>query len=96
VFLLNGGAILALLTLIGSLFGKGDHTMVRVAISLTRALIPALYWFAGGLMLAALVAAIAFFNFGFSEQSYPSPGQLFDFIHHQPFEQAPRTILERV
>ena len=96
VFLLNAGAILALLTLVGSLFGKGDHVMALVTISLTRDLVPALYWFAGGLVLAALVAAIAFFNFGFLAQSYPFPGQLFDFIHHQPFEQAPRTIIRSI
>src|SRR3954470_13937916 len=29
-------------------------------------------------------------------QAYPSPGQLFDFIHHQPFEQSPRTILRNI
>src|SRR5687767_10130130 len=34
VFLLNGGAILTLLTLLGSLFGKNDHTILLVGISL--------------------------------------------------------------
>jgi hypothetical protein len=40
-FLLNGGAMIALLTFIGSLFNKGDHSVILVAISFSKAIYPA-------------------------------------------------------
>jgi hypothetical protein len=73
IFLLNGGAILALLTFIGSMYGKSDLN-VLVAISLGKKLVPAFYCFAGGLVSAALVAAIAYFNWMIVTESYPGAG----------------------
>ncbi|WP_230531114.1 hypothetical protein [Microvirga roseola] len=90
VFLLNGGAILALLTFIGSMYGKNDLN-VLAAISLGKKIVPAFYCFAIGLCSAALVALIGFFNWNLIANSYPGPGPLFDFLHHKPIEEKPAT-----
>ena len=49
LFLLNGGAILALLTLLGALYGKGDPAAAQLARELSRGLLPAFPWFVVGL-----------------------------------------------
>jgi hypothetical protein len=89
VFLLNGGAILSLLTFIGSMYGKSDLNIL-VAISLGKRLVPAFYYFAAGLGSAALIAAIGYFNWGFVANSYAGPGPLFDFLNRKSIEDNPK------
>jgi hypothetical protein len=86
VFLLNGGAIIALLTFIGSMYTK-DALNIMVAISLGRSLVPAFLCFAGGLVCAALVAAIAYFNWNYVASSHPGPMALYEFLHGKPLRQ---------
>jgi hypothetical protein len=88
VFLLNGGAIIALLTFISSMYGKSDLNIL-VAISLGKKLVPAFYLFAIGLVSAALVAAIGFFNWGWAALSHPDPAEVYNFVHHTPIEDRP-------
>jgi hypothetical protein len=89
VFLLNGGAILSLLTFIGSMFGKSDLNIL-VAISLSKGVMPAFYVFATGLAFAALVAAVGFFNWTWVAEAYPTVGQIHDFIHNKPIDDIPK------
>ncbi|WP_162820692.1 hypothetical protein [Microvirga calopogonii] len=88
VFLLNGGAIIALLTFVSAMFGKTDLN-VLLAITLGKKLVPAFYCFAGGLAAAALVTGLGFFNWRVVADSYAGPGPIFDWIHNKPIEQPP-------
>lgn len=79
IVLLNGGSIIAVLTLVGSLYGKGDHTLTLIAISLVKCLVPALYCFGVGLCSAAIAAACGYLNFGFIAGVHTSPENLHNF-----------------
>jgi hypothetical protein len=73
VFILNGGAILALLALLSGLFGKNDQTLLLVGISLGRSSAPGLYWFAAGATLATVISLIGYLNWSFLSSSYYGP-----------------------
>jgi hypothetical protein len=85
LFLLNGGAILALLTFIGSMYGK-DSLNVLVAISLSTKLLPAFYAFAVGLIATTLTAIIGYFNWNWAVGTYPDPADLHMWLQHKPLE----------
>lgn len=81
LFLLNGGAIIAFITFVGGLYTRGDHGLILAAISFGKALLPALYFFIGGLCLSAVVSGIAYFNFSAASETYLGPWQAFNFVH---------------
>lgn len=62
VFLLNGGAIIALLALLGALLGKEGALASGAARSLTQHLVPGFYCYIGGVVSAALIAGIGYLN----------------------------------
>ena len=61
-FLLNGGSILALLTFIGPIYGKGDQSIILVVINFSKSVYPAFLAYVAGLVSIATTAAIAYFN----------------------------------
>jgi hypothetical protein len=89
LFLLNGASIIASLSLIGSLFTKGETSLTLVAVSLTHALKPALICFVIGLILATVVSGLAYLNFSAVAQSYWTPEHLFQFLHAKQPDPAP-------
>jgi hypothetical protein len=56
--LINGGAAVAAMALVGALVGRGGATMETI-----RPVLRCLYWFGGGTVLAAFTAGSAFFAF---------------------------------
>lgn len=77
--ILNGGAIIALLGLIGSMFSRGEGS-VQVGVSLASSALPAFYFFAGGLVLTASTAGIGYISFNASAVGHISPGHLLTFM----------------
>ncbi|MGU3421359.1 hypothetical protein [Methylobacterium sp. D54C] len=78
--LLNGGAIIALLSLVGALISKSDQKSIMVAISFLHSLAPALFCFAGGLVASGLLAALIWRNWLAIANTYQSPKHLSDLI----------------
>jgi len=91
-FLLNGGAILAILTFISSLYGKGDHATTLVAISFSRSVFPAFVLYLAGLVSIALTAAIGYVNWLFVSASFMDEADLFHFMHSKPPAEHPKGI----
>ncbi|GEP07936.1 hypothetical protein MOX02_59740 [Methylobacterium oxalidis] len=81
LFLLNGGAILALLTFTASFFSRSDHTMALVGISLAKQFVTAFYFFGAGLASAAIISGIAYVNYSALYHTYDTPGGLFLLIN---------------
>jgi hypothetical protein len=91
VFILNGGSILALLTFIGAVFGKGDATVIMVAISLSKALHPAFLSFIFGLMFAAATSAISYLNWNWVYRSYMQADDFNLYMRSLPSEPSPES-----
>jgi hypothetical protein len=72
VFLLNGAAILALLTFIGSSIGK---SVEGIAIS-PALFVPAFVKYSVGLLLTAIAMICAYFNYAGLHAGYADPGAL--------------------
>jgi hypothetical protein len=89
LLLLNGGAILSLLTFIGSLFSKGDERNILVASSFTHSLVPAFCCFVCGLILAATTSGVAYLNFLHGSELWNGPSQNFKFIHGEKVPENP-------
>lgn len=68
--LLNGGAMIALLTLIGALHGRADQTKLAAVGPFTDKLQFGMQFFIAGLVLAALTAGLAFFAWRFVAATY--------------------------
>lgn len=75
-FLLNGGSILALLSFIGSIFGKGDVKAILFASYLSANLQEAFVFYSCGLISTVLCAAVAYLNWLFVYQSWMNEGEL--------------------
>lgn len=69
-FLLNGSAIIALLTLIGALGGKGEPGKMSAVALVTRKLLVGVEFFIAGLSAATLSAGIAMFAWQFSAGTF--------------------------
>lgn len=74
-FLLNGGAIIALLALIGSIFEKADKNTFMVVINFASALKESFYWYVGGLFCTAVTTGLGYCNWGFVFRTYFNEGQ---------------------
>lgn len=81
LFLLNGGAILALLTFTASLFSRNDQTLILLGVSLAKKLITAFYFFGGGLTCAAVLAGIAYVNYSALYSTMEGPVSLLNFLN---------------
>lgn len=75
MFLLNGGAIVALLTLIGAMFGKSDGSTLIVVIQFAYQIKYAFYFFIGGLVFTSATAAAAYINWSLVFRTYFNEGQ---------------------
>lgn len=78
--LLNGGAIIALLSFLGALIAKSDEKSLLVAISFAKSLKPALLCFAAGLIAAGLLAALTYRNWLAIAESQQTPKQHYDLV----------------
>lgn len=77
-FLLNGGAMIALLAFIGALFGRSD--IANVAISFSAKMPWAFGIYSGGLLAAALSAASGYLNFQYVYATHFDEGHLLRFL----------------
>lgn len=75
MFLLNGGAMIALLALIGTIFGKSEGSTLSVVINFAQQIKLAFYFFIGGLIFASATAATAYINWSFVFRTYFNEGQ---------------------
>lgn len=74
--LINAGAIVALLTFLGTMFGKGTAASFVLASYLASAMLPAFYCFAFGLLSIILCAALTYGNWIYVYQSWMGVGEL--------------------
>lgn len=81
LFLLNGGAILALLTFTASFFSRNDQTLILIGISLAKQFTIAFYFFGAGLASAAIISGIAYVNYSALFRTYDTPHGLFLMIN---------------
>lgn len=72
--LLNGGAVIAILTLIGTLYGKSG-TQLHLVAAFSGKLQVGLYFFLTGLVTATLIAAAALWQWFFYAQTFFHEGQ---------------------
>lgn len=80
VFALNGAAIIALLTLIGSLHSKDSNIVSGYARELTVSLMPSFFLYGVGVFSAALTAGIGYLNWSVVAESYWQPADLYKFF----------------
>lgn len=75
MFLLNGGAMIALLALIGAIFGKSEGSTLSVVIHFAQQIKVAFYFFIAGLIFTSATAATAYMNWSFVFRTYFNEGQ---------------------
>jgi hypothetical protein len=94
---LNGGALVALLAFVASLYGK-DATYAPMAKALTAGLIVPFIWFVIGLGLAAVIAGLGYLSFSLVASMYPEPADLSAWMRSNPLptQSRPRTVLVAV
>lgn len=80
LYILHGGALVALLSFAASLYGKSDEKNILIAISVAHGLRPAFYCFAAGLTLAGAISAIAYLNWLSVHETYQSPSHIYSLI----------------
>lgn len=90
VFLLNGGAIIALLTFLGALYGKDSSHVSGTARLLTAELIPAFKLFIGGVAGAAFTAGLGYLNWSILAQSYWQPADWHNFVEASAWPATPK------
>jgi hypothetical protein len=86
VFALNGAAIIALLTLIGSLHSKDSNIVSGYARELTTSLLPAFFLYGIGVFSAAFTAGIGYLNWSFVAESYWQPADLYKFFRGETID----------
>jgi hypothetical protein len=74
--IMNGGAILALLTFLGSLYGKGDIKSIFIAIWMSSQLWFAFAAFSTGLFATLICAGLTYINWMASSGSHSDDGSL--------------------
>lgn len=89
--LLNGGALIALLSLVGALISKADEKSIVIAISFLHSLAPALLCFAAGLVANGLLAALIWRNWLAIAESFQAPKHLSDLISKGKCDALPDT-----
>jgi len=87
LFILNGGAIVALLAFLGNVYGKPEGA---IALRLAKEMVPAIPWLIGGVALAALTSGIAYINFSALHAVVPSATHLLEWARGEKFDQPPR------
>jgi hypothetical protein len=74
--IINAGAILALLTFLGSIFSRGSITTIILASYISGSLQTAFIYFATGLILIVVCAAISYLNWILVASSWMMEGEL--------------------
>jgi hypothetical protein len=93
LYVLNGGALIALLALIGNIYSKiipGDQLLHFE--KFLKAILPAFLPFAVGLLLAGIVSALAYANYSSIEASFPNSSRLYLWLKGEEVKQ---TVLAR-
>lgn len=80
LILLNGGAIVALLTFVGALLAKGELAQLRLAAVTLDRLLPAFGCFGAGLATSVAAAGFGYLNFSALAEIAPSPRELHDWM----------------
>jgi hypothetical protein len=78
--ILNAGAILALLTFVGTLYGRDKLDPKSIAL-FTRALQPTFYLFMAGIAGSLLAAVAGYLNWGRYAESFLNPAELYEWMH---------------
>jgi hypothetical protein len=86
MYLLNGGAIIAILALIGNMYGKQTGDQSAIFTRFLHAIIPAFIPFITGLILAGVVSAFAYLNFSVLEVASFSSSDLLLWFRGQKLE----------
>lgn len=86
LYILNGGALIALLALIGNMFGKVGPDKVELFTVFLSAIIPSFIPFVIGLISAGLVSAMAYINFSALDESSPNAAQLYGWLQNEAHE----------
>lgn len=89
--LLNGGALIALLSLVGALVSKADDKSIVIAISFLHSLAPALLCFAAGLVANGLLTALIWRNWLAIADTFQNPKLLSDLISKGKCDALPDT-----
>lgn len=74
MFLLNGGAIVALLTLVGAFAGKNVIPLAPQYAIFAFDVIVAVYWYIGGLIATSITAAVSYINWAMVLGTYLNEG----------------------
>lgn len=88
--LLNGGAILALLTFTGSFFTRNDRILADVGVTFARSVADPFCYFGAGLVCGAIVAGIGYVNYSVVAASYYDPGEMYDWLRGTTPKPKPR------
>lgn len=90
--LLNAGAIVALLTFVGSLLSRSDAAQFRIAGATLDALSPAFLWFAAGLVGAAFLSGLGYLNYSAMAELSPSASDLLGRMQGVAIKPQPRSL----
>lgn len=89
-FLLNGGAIIALLALLGGLLSKESLAVSGIARAMTKALMPGFQFYIAGVVAASLTAGIGYLNWTLVAQQRFQPGHWQDWLANGTWYSSPR------
>ena len=92
LFLINGGAVIALLTFLGALYGKEGRAL-QVAQTLSKSLPDPMALYLLGLGLAVATAGWSYLNFSIMESTTRTPGELLAWSRHVPMKEVPKLSL---
>lgn len=93
VFALNGAAIIALLTLIGSLHSKDSNIVSGYARELTVSLLPSFFLYGVGVFSAAFTAGVGYLNWSVVAESYWQPADLYRFFRGEKIDPPRRWVV---
>jgi hypothetical protein len=80
IYILNGGAIIALMTFIGNTFSNNDEPNIIIKSLYMYYILSAFPFFAGGLLFGGILSIIAYINYSLLQQVYPSSGDLMGWL----------------
>lgn len=92
LFLINGGAVIALLTFLGALYGKEGRGL-EVAQALSKSLPDAIALYLLGLVLAVATAGWSYLNFSIMESTTRAPEELLGWSRREPMQKVAKLSL---
>jgi hypothetical protein len=88
-FLLNGGSIIALLTLIGVMFGGESTHKATAAAMLAQGLKLPFILYGSGVLAAAFSSGVAYLNWSLVGEAYLSPTEIYGYLTGKPPKKSP-------